>query len=487
MSTSTPPKTQRIDKQLLLRRAEHNEGELSTLKEITLHQFDIEKIENLDVYCRNLEILYLQNNQIGKIENVHKLKQLRYLNLALNNIRRIENLSRCESLQKIDLTVNFVEDLLDVEELKECRELRELYLIGNPCSCDDDYKPFVYATLPQLHTLDSHNIEKSERITALQELPRIRERLLRERAEREKNKVQSSPEQEDSAKPTNESADVAQPAEGATSGEQNERHLEQIRESFKNTPTTHTPEARLKIARELAELRAKPPPVGTPMPKNPKPGSLFGPDGRVLRRNEGKWAFSFSETRSSVILRVEISKFVDTSLVDLDVHPTWLRVTIKGKILQLVLDEEIQPDDVIAERSKHSGQLVITMRKVVSAENGELVEIRRKERAEEEKRKKMEEEEARKKSEEDKEAKLHGTRRKRIEKLSTGLDTPSVDYRNIVALNEDGTVKTPKRTEPTVSLEAPTSGTKIEDKKMLHDVDLPQEEFEDDPSVPPLE
>jgi protein TilB len=56
-----------VDENLLRRRSEHNEGILSTLKEISLHQFDIEKIENLDVYCRKLEILYLQSNQISKI------------------------------------------------------------------------------------------------------------------------------------------------------------------------------------------------------------------------------------------------------------------------------------------------------------------------------------------------------------------------------------------------------------------------------------
>jgi hypothetical protein len=56
-----------VDKELLKKRAEHNEGELSTLKEIALHQFDLEKIENLDIYCRHLEILLLQNNQISKI------------------------------------------------------------------------------------------------------------------------------------------------------------------------------------------------------------------------------------------------------------------------------------------------------------------------------------------------------------------------------------------------------------------------------------
>lgn len=56
-----------VDKDLLRKRAEHNDGELSSLEEITLHQFDIEKIENLDVYCRKLRILLLQNNQISKI------------------------------------------------------------------------------------------------------------------------------------------------------------------------------------------------------------------------------------------------------------------------------------------------------------------------------------------------------------------------------------------------------------------------------------
>lgn len=83
-------------------------------------QFDtLFRIEHLDRWCRELKILYLQNNLIPKIgmlvfpmmssftqtyygevtpinslptENVGRLKQLQYLNLALNNIERIENL-----------------------------------------------------------------------------------------------------------------------------------------------------------------------------------------------------------------------------------------------------------------------------------------------------------------------------------------------------------------------------------------------------------
>jgi protein TilB len=42
--------------------------------------------------CRELRILYLQNNIISRIENLSHLKRLEYLNLALNNITRIEGL-----------------------------------------------------------------------------------------------------------------------------------------------------------------------------------------------------------------------------------------------------------------------------------------------------------------------------------------------------------------------------------------------------------
>jgi protein TilB len=58
----------------VLKRAEHNDGMLSTLEEITLHQQNIEKIEVLGYACRNLKMLYLQNNLIAKIENLHRLK-----------------------------------------------------------------------------------------------------------------------------------------------------------------------------------------------------------------------------------------------------------------------------------------------------------------------------------------------------------------------------------------------------------------------------
>lgn len=63
-----------------MQRAEHNDGCLTTLQEISLHQLNIEKIDLLGHACRGLKILYLQNNLISKLENLHHLKVAYRLN-----------------------------------------------------------------------------------------------------------------------------------------------------------------------------------------------------------------------------------------------------------------------------------------------------------------------------------------------------------------------------------------------------------------------
>ena len=170
----------RITEELLRKRSEHNEGVLSTMEEVSLHQLEIEKIENLEFYCRHLKILYLQNNIIEKLENLEKLKELEYLNLAVNSIQKIENLEGCESLNKLDLTMNFV----DIENLKESVDclskmsaIRELYLTGNGCESFKYCKEYIIARVPQLTLYNGNEILKSERIKAAQILPMMEEEL----------------------------------------------------------------------------------------------------------------------------------------------------------------------------------------------------------------------------------------------------------------------------------------------------------------------
>ena len=168
-----------ITRELLRKRAEHNEGVISTLEEISLHQEELESInEVLGMTCRKLKILYLQNNIIAKMENLFHMKDLQYLNLALNNISKIEGLHNCEFLRKLDLTVNFVDfDTLkeSIEHLSTRTNLEELYMMGNPCQAnwEKKFEAYVIGKIPQLKQLDGTEISRTMQILARQQLPAL--------------------------------------------------------------------------------------------------------------------------------------------------------------------------------------------------------------------------------------------------------------------------------------------------------------------------
>lgn len=188
-----------VTEQLIRKKSEHNELIIGTLEELSLHQEDIEKIEHIQNWCRELKILLLQGNLISKIENLHKLKWLEYLNLSLNNIEVIENLEQLESLTKLDLTLNFIGHLQSVENLRDNYNLRELILTGNYCANYTGYRDFVITTLPQLRTLDGCEITRSDRIVAHREYEKCRNAIIQQQIEqqmkRDAQKVRISNEQ----------------------------------------------------------------------------------------------------------------------------------------------------------------------------------------------------------------------------------------------------------------------------------------------------
>lgn len=98
------------------------------------------------------------------LENLNKLKKLKYLNLAINNIEVVENLGRCESLEKLDLTLNFIGNIESVCSLKENRNLKHLYLTGNPCADYMRYREYVIANVIQITDLDNKEVTRTERI-----------------------------------------------------------------------------------------------------------------------------------------------------------------------------------------------------------------------------------------------------------------------------------------------------------------------------------
>ncbi|KAM7074987.1 dynein axonemal assembly factor 11 isoform 2-T2 [Molossus nigricans] len=384
----------RITEDLVRRNAEHNDCVIFSLEELSLHQQEIERLEHIDRWCRDLKILYLQNNLIGKIENVGKLKKLEYLNLALNNVEKIENLEGCEELTKLDLTVNFIGELSSVKTLRGNVHLRELFLMGNPCADFEGYRPFVVAALPQLQCLDGKEIERSERIQALQNLPAVEQRIReQERAHclkraREKQEAQQKLREEHENKekenrpgfegrwdpssgatlpPSAESKDLPQ-APDIQGGERDHRKPEDGEDDleFWNKPSSFTPESRLETLRHMEKQRRDQEKLSEKKKKVKPPRTLITEDGRALNVNEPKLDFSLKddENRHQIILDLVVYRYMDTSLIDVDVQPTYVRVMVKGKPFQLALPAEVRPDSSSARRSQTTGHLVICMPKV---------------------------------------------------------------------------------------------------------------------------
>ncbi|KAG2454244.1 hypothetical protein HYH02_001278 [Chlamydomonas schloesseri] len=362
----------RITERLIRSRAEHNEGMVSTLEEVALHQQNIEKIEALGQLCPKLKILYLQNNLIGKIQNLHKLKELEYLNLAVNNVTKIQNLQRCESLKKLDLTINFVSKagLLTVESLRHNIHLEELYLLGNPCADWHGYRQFVVAKLPHLHKLDGQAIKPSERIAAAQALPELEAALAAELAA-EGVDVAAAGQVED---------DSLYDEDGIAAGEVPETgYVDEAGELRRPwCPATRILEHReQEKANREAEEKKKAASGNKPVvelgPSKPLRRDELPPleDGeRVYQKNEGRWDFSLEESGDgrALVLEVGVGKFLDTSLIQTDLQPTYVRLLVKAKLLQLLLPCEVRPDAATAQRNMTTGQLVITMPKENPAE-----------------------------------------------------------------------------------------------------------------------
>jgi protein TilB len=344
----------RITEELLRKRAEHNEGCLSDLHEITLHQFEIEKIELVGDICRKLEILYFQNNLIGKIENLHHLKELQYLNLAVNNVTRVENLEGNESLRKLDLTCNYVTDLLSLESLRANYNLQQLFLIGNPVTEEEGYRLFVIASLPQLKELDGKEVTKTERILAAQQYSALRDRLVQNARAKGEQVADAAPEMKvkfdehgnrlyGNTPEERLAAHRDLKSEAASKGAKDDRSVDpsQIGTTERLSADAVTDSKRRQASDPQAEIEKY---------------------GRVLQRNDGGWTYTFSRDGPNLILDVAVGKFIDTSLIQTDVHPTFVRMVVKGReTLQLLLPEEVAADQAVAQRSQATGNLRLLM------------------------------------------------------------------------------------------------------------------------------
>ena len=84
------------------------------------------------------------------------------------------------------------------------------------------------------------------------------------------------------------------------------------------------------------------------------------------------------------LISTQVSRHLDSSLIDLDIHPAYVSVVIKSKVLRLKLPSEVNASLSTAKRSKVTGHLLIEMPKI--NENAPTLFGKSKARAEKEER-----------------------------------------------------------------------------------------------------
>ncbi|KAL0216768.1 hypothetical protein P9112_008952 [Eukaryota sp. TZLM1-RC] len=328
-----------ITTELLRKRAEHNDGCLRTLREVTLHQQNLQRIDTVGTLCKQLEILFLQCNYITKIENLYPLKRLRYLNLAVNGITTIENLDRCESLEKLDFTANFIDNIISIQSLRDLFNLKEVYLVGNPICEFDHYRLFIISQLPQLLKLDGTEIQNTERLAA----KCSKDKLLLQAKQwyDHRTLIGLAGKRPPNWKDMHKDANI------------------NIGKSTKSNFETNT--------LSYDEIRMKTPPLQR--------------DGKIVQVNQPRVDFRLYEefedkevsVGSVIVLEVHISKFVSTSLIDVDVQPLYVEVRIKGALVRVALSEEVFVQNSEVVRSTSTGNLVVRMPKVTPVDS--IIEI----------------------------------------------------------------------------------------------------------------
>eukprot|EP00514_Thraustochytrium_sp_LLF1b_P007192 CAMPEP_0184539728 /NCGR_PEP_ID=MMETSP0198_2-20121128/18281_1 /TAXON_ID=1112570 /ORGANISM="Thraustochytrium sp., Strain LLF1b" /LENGTH=425 /DNA_ID=CAMNT_0026933263 /DNA_START=28 /DNA_END=1305 /DNA_ORIENTATION=+ len=328
---------------------------MADLEEIALHQLEIERIEAIGSLCRRLKILYLQNNIIGRIENLQHLKDLEYLNLALNNVKKIEGLESCEFLHKLDLTVNFI-PLSNLEEsarnLQHNKNLRELYILGNPCSDWGGHKDYLIGKVPWLDKIDGTMVSKSDRIRAAQREKAL-EKELQDlvRKELQEKATLSIEELEDEVDVNDDNAPYTPELRTAMYREMAEEKAEKEEREKERMPRERDYDKEHNEA--VAEARSK----------------QYFSDGRIRQCNEAGLEFSIEEDPSTFYFRVKLPRYVDTSLIDCQVFPRFVQVIFRDKTLRVALpgggeEDEVRSEESKCERSKTTGELKVSMPKI---------------------------------------------------------------------------------------------------------------------------
>jgi protein TilB len=198
-------------------------------------------------------------------------------------------------------------------------------LTGNPCESWKSLKDYVIARIPQLRRFNGSDVLRSERIKAVQSLKLLEQELEKLAVENKKKE----PVQEEGYTP-----------ESRTKMYKDLMEKQQQEEEEKKQRQTKS------YTDDLDKYLNEPPPV-------------YNAEGEIRQCNQGKYKFKFLDNwdDEDIIFELYVPKFLDTSLINVDLNPLYVRIDVKGKITQIKFEQEIIVAKSKVQRSTTTGAL----------------------------------------------------------------------------------------------------------------------------------
>jgi len=136
------------------------------LRSLFLHENGISKIEGL-ANLENLDKLNVSSNPLYKLENMDNLQNLTTLNIEkclFGSVDSIQEIAKLKKLSVLNISKNNIDEPEIVDLLKKLPELKVLYLKGNPCVKNiKSYRKTLISSIPTLTYLDERPIFEDER------------------------------------------------------------------------------------------------------------------------------------------------------------------------------------------------------------------------------------------------------------------------------------------------------------------------------------
>ncbi|XP_076099461.1 leucine-rich repeat-containing protein 9-like isoform X2 [Mytilus galloprovincialis] len=142
-------------------------GRLTSLKALFLQGNEILKVEGLEG-LHDLRELVLDRNKIKNIFETSFINQwnLQELHIEENRIRDLSNLHCLEHLQRLYLGSNRVQEISELEKLDSLVNMIEISLVNNPAARRHLHRPLLVFRLKQLMVIDGIPVNEEERTKA---------------------------------------------------------------------------------------------------------------------------------------------------------------------------------------------------------------------------------------------------------------------------------------------------------------------------------